>query len=84
MPRAGCPLARRTTPPVAVAGALPLRTGATPAGADCWDLVSWFAERGILVAPGSFYGTAGRRHVRVALTATDERVASAVLRLSEG
>ena len=50
--------------------------------ADCWDLVSWFAERGILVAPGSFYGPAGRRHVRVALTATDERVAAAVARLS--
>jgi len=34
------------------------------------------------VAPGSFYGPAGRRHVRVALTATDERVAAAVARLS--
>jgi succinyldiaminopimelate transaminase len=50
--------------------------------ADCWDTVNWFAERGILVAPGSFYGSAGRRHVRVALTATDERVAAAARRLS--
>ena len=50
--------------------------------ADCWALVAWFAERGILVAPGSFYGPAGRRHVRVALTATDERVAAAVSRLA--
>ena len=49
---------------------------------DCWSLVSWFAERGILVAPGSFYGPAGRRHVRVALTATDERIAAAVARLA--
>ncbi len=49
---------------------------------ECWSLVSWFAERGILVAPGSFYGPAGRRHVRVALTATDERVAAAVARLA--
>ena len=31
---------------------------------------------GILVAPGDFYGPAGERHVRVALTATDERVAA--------
>jgi succinyldiaminopimelate transaminase len=49
---------------------------------DCWDTVSWLAERGILVAPGAFYGVAGARHVRVALTATDERVAAAVQRLT--
>ena len=48
---------------------------------DCWASVSWLAERGILVAPGAFYGAAGRRHVRVALTASDERVAAAVARL---
>ena len=44
--------------------------------------VDWFAERGILVAPGTFYGPTGGRHVRIALTATDERVAAAVDRLS--
>jgi hypothetical protein len=49
---------------------------------DCWDTVSWLAERGILVAPGSFYGRAGGRHVRVAFTATDERVAAAAQRLA--
>jgi len=49
---------------------------------DCWETVGWLAERGILAAPGSFYGTAGSRHVRVALTATDERVAAAVGRLT--
>jgi succinyldiaminopimelate transaminase len=49
---------------------------------DCWATVSWLAGRGILVAPGSFYGAAGARHVRVALTATDERVAAAVARLT--
>lgn len=48
----------------------------------CWDTVAWFAERGILVAPGEFYGAAGAQHVRVALTATDERVAAAVHRLA--
>ena len=51
-------------------------------GEPCWDTVAWFAERGILVAPGEFYGAAGARHVRVALTATDERVAAAVRRLA--
>jgi succinyldiaminopimelate transaminase len=51
-------------------------------GEDCWETVSWLAARGILVAPGEFYGPAGRAHVRVALTATDERVAAAVERLA--
>jgi succinyldiaminopimelate transaminase len=51
-------------------------------GENCWATVSWLAERGILVAPGEFYGPAGSLHVRVALTATDERVASAVERLA--
>jgi succinyldiaminopimelate transaminase len=50
-------------------------------GEDCWSTVDWLAGHGILVAPGAFYGPAGRRHVRVALTATDERVAAAVERL---
>ena len=40
------------------------------------------AELGILVAPGEFYGPAGERHVRVAVTATDERIAAAVERLA--
>jgi succinyldiaminopimelate transaminase len=48
---------------------------------DCWETVAELAQRGILVAPGSFYGSAGARHVRVALTASDERVAAAVARL---
>jgi succinyldiaminopimelate transaminase len=49
---------------------------------DCWETISWLAERGILAAPGSFYGAAGSRHVRVAFTATDERVDAAVARLA--
>ena len=52
-------------------------------GEDCWDTVAWLAGQGILVAPGSFYGPAGRAHVRVALTATDERVAAAEHRLGQ-
>ena len=51
-------------------------------GEDCWKTVGDLAERGILVAPGEFYGAAGRQHVRVAFTATDERVAAAAARLS--
>ncbi len=49
---------------------------------DCWTTVEWLAKRGILVAPGSFYGAAGARHVRVGLTASDERVATAADRLT--
>ena len=48
---------------------------------DCWGTVRALAEDGILVAPGAFYGAAGSRHVRVAFTATDERVAAAAERL---
>jgi aspartate/methionine/tyrosine aminotransferase len=51
-------------------------------GDDGWATVDWFAERGILIAPGDFYGPAGRSYVRIALTATDERIAAAVDRLS--
>jgi succinyldiaminopimelate transaminase len=47
----------------------------------CRDTVAWLAERGILVAPGEFYGPAGAQHVRVAFTATDDRIAEAVARL---
>jgi succinyldiaminopimelate transaminase len=47
----------------------------------CRDTVRSLAERGILVAPGEFYGPAGARHVRIALTATDERIDEAVRRL---
>ncbi|HUR13030.1 MAG TPA: succinyldiaminopimelate transaminase, partial [Mycobacteriales bacterium] len=48
----------------------------------CWDTVSWLADRGVLAAPGAFYGEAGARHVRMALTATDERIAAAGARLA--
>lgn len=46
------------------------------------DSVGWLAGHGILVAPGEFYGPSGGRHVRVALTATDERIEAAVQRLT--
>ena len=51
-------------------------------GQDCWETVAWLAERGILAAPGAFYGAAGAQHVRIALTATDERIDAAAARLT--
>lgn len=50
-------------------------------GSDCWDQVRRLSETGILVAPGDFYGTAGGSHIRIAMTATDERISAAVRRL---
>ncbi|MEU0780762.1 bifunctional succinyldiaminopimelate transaminase/glutamate-prephenate aminotransferase [Streptomyces sp. NPDC006173] len=49
---------------------------------SCWSTVAHLADLGILVAPGDFYGEAGETFVRVALTASDERVAAAVERLT--
>jgi succinyldiaminopimelate transaminase len=51
-------------------------------GEPCRDTLAWLAQRGILVAPGEFYGPRGAEYVRIALTATDERIAAAVHRLS--
>ena len=50
-------------------------------GEPCWSTVATLAEIGVLAAPGAFDGVEGNHHVRVALTATDERVAEAVRRL---
>ena len=51
-------------------------------GTSSRELAAWFAGRGILVGPGEFYGAAGARHVRVALTAPDDSVAEAVARIT--
>ena len=51
-------------------------------GERCRDTVAWLAQRGILVAPGEFYGPGGAQYVRVALTASDERIAAAAQRLT--
>lgn len=48
-----------------------------------WQTVSWFADRGVLVTPGRFYGEQGARHVRIALTAMDEKIIEAASRLGE-
>lgn len=52
------------------------------AGEDTWLTVKRFAELGIIVGPGTFYGDAGNGYVRVALTGSDERVGAAAVRLS--
>jgi aspartate/methionine/tyrosine aminotransferase len=51
-------------------------------GEPCRDTLAWLAQLGILVAPGEFYGPRGSNHVRVALTAADERISAAVQRLT--
>lgn len=50
-------------------------------GESDWDSVNWFAERGILVTPGHFYGESGAKHVRIAMTATDSQIDELVSRL---
>jgi succinyldiaminopimelate transaminase len=52
-------------------------------GLDCWGSVGMLASAGILSAPGEFYGPAGGNHIRVALTATDERIDAAAARLRQ-
>ena len=50
-------------------------------GETDWDSVSWFAEHGILVTPGHFYGEKGGKHVRIAMTATDAQIDELVKRI---
>ena len=50
-------------------------------GQDSWATVSEFADAGILVVPGTFYGEHPAQHVRIALTASDADVAETVARL---
>ncbi|WP_232660474.1 succinyldiaminopimelate transaminase [Pseudonocardia sp. TRM90224] len=52
------------------------------AGEHGRSTVRRLAEQGILVAPGEFYGPAGEQFVRVAVTATDERIDAAITRLT--
>jgi len=41
---------------------------------DGWSITARLAQTGLLVAPGSLYGAAGDRHVRLALSLTDEHI----------
>ena len=47
----------------------------------CRSSIDWLAERGILAAPGDFYGPAGAQHVRLSFMASDERIAAVVARM---
>ena len=50
-------------------------------GRDAWESLGRLADLGILAGPGHFYGTHFPQHVRLSLTATDERIAAAAERL---
>jgi len=82
--------ARRRGPIRAALEAAGLRVDHSEAGLYLWatageasrSTVRRFAAQGVLVAPGDFYGPAGAQHVRVALTATEERITAAIGRLA--
>ncbi len=50
-------------------------------GKDAWVSIGRLADLGILAGPGSFYGDVFPQHIRLSLTATDERIAAAADRL---
>lgn len=50
-------------------------------GRDAWESVGRLADLGILSGPGHFYGTHYPDHVRLSLTATNERIGAAAERL---
>ncbi|WCC80480.1 succinyldiaminopimelate transaminase [Cutibacterium equinum] len=50
---------------------------------DCRVTLDRLADLGILCSPGDFYVDGGSDHVRIGLTATDERINAAAQRLSE-
>jgi succinyldiaminopimelate transaminase len=81
---------RRRAPLRVALQAAGLRVDHSEAGLYLWATagepsrltVRRLATQGVLVAPGEFYGPAGAQHVRVAVTATDERIDAAVARLT--
>ena len=52
-------------------------------GRDAWDSLDRLAGLGILGGPGHFYGVHFPGHVRLSLTASDERIAAGAARLHE-
>lgn len=52
-------------------------------GRDAWESIGRLASVGILAGPGHFYGEHYPQHIRLSLTATDERIAAAAARLAE-
>ena len=51
-------------------------------GVDAWQSVAEFADRGIVVGPGHFYGSNSPDHVRLALTASDDAISAAASRIA--
>ncbi|MGV1034690.1 MAG: succinyldiaminopimelate transaminase [Microbacteriaceae bacterium] len=50
-------------------------------GCDAWESIGRLADLGILAGPGHFYGVHYPNHVRLSITASDERIAQAAERL---
>ena len=50
-------------------------------GEDCMATLEWLAGLGIMAGPGFIYGPEGGQHVRLALTAPDDRICAAAQRL---
>ncbi|MCJ1699620.1 succinyldiaminopimelate transaminase [Rathayibacter festucae] len=53
-------------------------------GRPAWESIDRLARLGILAGPGVFYGDHFTEHVRLSLTATDERITAAAERLAGG
>jgi aspartate/methionine/tyrosine aminotransferase len=53
-------------------------------GRDAWESLGRLADLGILAGPGHFYGEHFPNHIRLSLTATDERIDAAAGRLGAG
>jgi succinyldiaminopimelate transaminase len=51
-------------------------------GRDAWESIGRLADLGILAGPGTFYGDFFPQHIRLSLTATDERISAAAERLA--
>ena len=49
---------------------------------DAWESVRWFSERGVIVTPGTFYGEESKEYIRIALTASDEKINQVINRIS--
>lgn len=52
-------------------------------GVDAWESVAEFADLGIVIGPGHFYGDHSPQHIRLALTASDADIAAAAERLRD-
>ena len=50
-------------------------------GRDAWESIGRLADLGILAGPGHFYGDFHPDHIRLSLTASDERIAAGAKRL---